>query len=617
MKVSLISANQISFQTIVPLFENVGILSLGAILKDNSFPIQLIDISHYTNLYQHDFDLLFNQIAYKLLTSNPDIIGISTMSNTLPFALEIAKRVKQEDKSIKIVMGGSGVSFCPDKLLKKFHFIDYIMKGESEESFPKFLDYLRSKIPVEEIPEIKGLAFRKGDQIIDYGWPDPIKDLDQFPLPLYELCSNHDMSEIHLGRYSGIGIELGRGCVYNCTFCSTTSYFKRIHRLKSIPRILEEVKKAVHYIGLNQVAFHHDLITLNNDYINKLCDEFKIQFSNITWSCNTRLNTINPDLLKKMYDSGCREIFFGLEGTTEKMQKLVRKNLKLGELDSICNHIVDLGFHRFSLSCISGIPGTDKEDMISFFNLALKYKSLYLDQFNIQLHTLMPGLGSELYRENKDNLVYDTYGSITTTHIPEAWGISTKLIEENPDIFSIFHHIEYNSTHRLKDIKYVLLAICIDTCFKTSLSYSYKLLGERLPLYLVDQIDRIPLPKIGTLETNEYFKIGKILKYIIIELLNQNQLSIEIFSDLIEYELKSEEVLNKKESSDIKFMESKYDIFDLIEKLHKSRFNLNQTYHLDKNFYSIFWDHETEKVKCKVINKDFYHLMTNSFLAHT
>jgi len=184
LKIKLGANHQVTFSDGVPLHHCLGVLQLASALrlrnKENTY-VEILDFSEFHHLYNHDFNETMERVIEKILTFIPDILGLSTMSNNLPVAIEICERIKQRHPGIITILGGQGASFCAFEIIEAFPFIDAVIRGEADKAFPDYIEALNAGI---KNPGIKGLVYRDGNSIIDSGWPDPIQNLDDLPTRL-------------------------------------------------------------------------------------------------------------------------------------------------------------------------------------------------------------------------------------------------------------------------------------------------------------------------------------------------------------------------------------------------------------------------------------------------
>ena len=466
-------------------------------------------------------------------------------------------------------------------------------------------------------PAVKGLVYRSGGDIIDNGWPEPIENLDVLPIPAYELCKkNHrveNKEETRFGDYNGISLESGRGCPFNCIFCSTSHFFKRKHRLKSVSRIIEEILYVRGKFGDERIIFNHDIMTLRREYMAELCREIASRVPGLTWKCHARFDTIDKPLLEKMRRSGCNEIFFGIEAVTPRMQKVLKKQLDLTGFEEKIEWLKELDF-KFSLSYIVGVPGEESRDIEAILAQTMWVKSFCGDKAFIKIHTLVPVPGAELYEKWKDRLLYDEYGSLGTSDIPVGWTKLRKMIEKHPAVFPMYFHLPIGKKRRNRSRKFELLGLAVDSQMKYSMKMAYDELGEDLAAALVAHIDEIQLPPAAGFRDTEYHIATHSIRELIINLLDgknapgKRTLARE-FDAVARFEIALQQVLRHKRSKDFKVIETYYDPLELIKKIRTGTILQKNKREEKKRYLMILWDEKESKIKCAKIPPDFVKLI--------
>lgn len=152
-----------------------------------------------------------------------------TICSTYPLTLRIAERVRRARPRVPIVFGGPQASAVDIATLQRFPQVDFILRYEAEESLPALLNALQAGRAVEGVA---GLTYRRSGDVVRTPSSPVIDDLDRLPIPAY-----HRYPYLKQARF--IPLELGRGCPYACTFCSTNDFFRRNFRLKT-PRLIVE-----------------------------------------------------------------------------------------------------------------------------------------------------------------------------------------------------------------------------------------------------------------------------------------------------------------------------------------------------------------------------------------
>lgn len=587
---------------------------MAAALGQWDIPCDVADLEEFNHLYNHNFDQTMDVVVEKIITppqhsqemqDPPDLLGISTMSNNLAAAIEMCRRVKKRFSHVITVLGGPGVSFCAAEVLTEFPPVDVIIRGEADEAFPQYVEALASKT---KNPPVKGTVYRSGKDIVDNGWPDPVDNLEELPVPAYEFCkpeapANRDHEPI--GDYNGISVEAGRGCPFKCTFCSTSHYFKRKHRLKPVQRIIDEILYTREKLGEQRIIFTHDIMTLRHDYMEDLYREIQRQVPGLTWKCHARFDSIDKSLLENMQRAGCNEIFFGIEAATPRMQKIIKKNLDLTRFDQKIKWLKELNL-RFSLSYIVGIPGEEPRDIEAILSHALKVKSLCGNKVFIKIHTLVPVPGSELYETWKEQLVYDEYGSLGTSDIPVHWKKIRDMIRSRPGIFSLYYHLPIGKEERIRSNKYAMVGMALDSLMQYSMKLAYMTLGDGLAAELVRHIDKIELPPPASFKDTEYHITTQSIRQLILGILNTaaNPTLARKYETAAQFEIALDQVTRHNKHGYSKIIETYYDPQELINEIKTGKITTGNKKEEKKLYFMIIRDEKEGKIKCAKVPPD-------------
>lgn len=141
--------------------------------------------------------------AYKIINEKPEVLAFSCYIWNITKTLEICCFIK-EKHNCKIVLGGPEVAYRSKDILEKYEFIDFVLSGEGEWTFPDFLDNLSGNLS-----SVSGLTYRRNEEIITI----PEKEYTDTPPSPF---SEEFFSKLN-GRIAYI--ETARGCPYRCAFC--------------------------------------------------------------------------------------------------------------------------------------------------------------------------------------------------------------------------------------------------------------------------------------------------------------------------------------------------------------------------------------------------------------
>lgn len=419
-RVALIKPPQkgVTFYCALPL----GLLSMASGIKQDGYEPILIDLYLYDLTLKKDADY-FKQMAEKILSCKPDVIGFSVMCSTFPITLLIAKECKKLAPQLPIILGGAEVSFDEVEVLKTFEQIDLIVRGEAEITIVEVLAALENK---KKLSDILGITYRENNQVIRNPERPFIRDLDQLPFLDLSLLPR---LEVYAGE-----IEGGRGCPYQCTFCATCRMWKRDFRLKSPQRLVQELEQAQHLFKSRYIEIIHDHLLVSRKFANEFLA--LVTGKGINWTCNSRLDALDEDLIKKLKPAGCELVHLGIESGSPETQKRLKKNLPLEKLPRILGLFSQYGIDS-SLTFIIGFPDESESEISQTLLMALNSKSCNpLTDVYIFLFIFLKG--SELCVKTKGQYRYrEAIASPTTTGLPAE----ISLIKKYPHIFPSFYYI--------------------------------------------------------------------------------------------------------------------------------------------------------------------------------
>ncbi len=496
----------------------IGVSILSTILEKNH-EVNLIDIDYLkVNNLLEGLNETNNErvqvIGDYILSNSPNIVTFSTMVNNILEFLSISKYIKSKNREIKIIFGGPQASLTAEPLIKKFDYIDFVCIGESETYVEEFVENIFDK---ERLKDIKGLVFRYKDTLVNTGHPTLIGNLELIPRINYENLP-------YIKDLKTIDIEVGRGCPFSCKFCSTKSFWKQNFRLRKLEDIIDEIEYFYMTYNKKNFSFVHDLFTLKKDRIIEFSKKLLNKNLDIEWSCSSRLDTLDFEMLKNMVDSGCSSIYFGIESGSDRMQKKISKRLKLDEIEKKLNDINRAKLKNSTFSFIYGFPEETVEDLKDTLNLMEK---VWNKGFNhIQLSLCCVLAGTELYNQVKDDLYIDgkTFSSMAENNHFED---NKDLIENNKELFP--HYFNYSTYVRDKyyDLSYFVEHF-FDSFFQGSIHllrkhYNFNLLGLFLDLKSVASNnfnDIFNYEKLNYLK-NKFVVVNTIISEILSEYLSQ------------------------------------------------------------------------------------------------
>ena len=316
-----------------------------------------------------------------------DLVGLGAMGYSIVRANDIAKEFKMRGKIV--FLGGTMAPYITESMKK---YYDSIVIGPAEKSFPELLHDFESTGRIQRI------------------YNHPLDNLSGLPVPKYELFP---IKKIRLM----LPIQSSRGCPHNCSFCSTSAYYKSHHFVRPVNEVIKDIKR-VRQLGYRRFFILDDNMAGNAKHIEELA--MKIMPLKLTWAGQCTINIARNDkLLKLIAKSGCRILSIGVESVSQEgLNDLNKSWLKTNKTSELLNKIRKAGIAVFS----SIIIGTDRDTEESIRQTArfIIKNRISIPVFNI----LTPLPGTELYLKLKkeNRLIHEDiskYTGFQCVHIPK------------------------------------------------------------------------------------------------------------------------------------------------------------------------------------------------------
>jgi radical SAM superfamily enzyme YgiQ (UPF0313 family) len=406
----------------------LGLLALAAYLETHNISVEIADLNLAFNKGQWKNDNDFYQHAAEYIeTFNSELTGFLTAYDAYHHTINIAEHLKKKNPEMINILGGYQATVTDLETVKKFSFIDVVVRGEGERTLINLVKAIQNG---GNLHSVKGITFRDKDKVIRTENEKLIENLDDLPIPSYHLYPMSEKGFVYL--------EIGRGCPYECTFCSTAPFWRRRTRYKSVDKIINEIRQLIKEYKTYNFNFIHDLFTIKKTWVMEFCKKIIESNLKINWACSSRTDTVSDELLKMMSEAGCIAIYYGVETGTEKAQNLIKKSLNLKNTKETIKKTREYGMAPV-LGFIVGFPFETTETLKASLDEFFEYKQEQVPLAHIFVAT--PEKGSDLYKENYDTLkFYEHFLDFPLP--PKILESNLKLIKANPDIFCGFYRFQ-------------------------------------------------------------------------------------------------------------------------------------------------------------------------------
>lgn len=284
---------------------------------------------------------------------------------------------------------GTHPSAVPEDTLNKIPGLDIVIRHEPEITFKVILEKIRSK---ENIEDCLGIAFRASDGQIITNLDRPLlKNLDELPIPKHNMLPLEKYWMPFLGsRYTWV--LTNRGCPYRCSFCFEGILWGKEVRQRSPQSILEELVY-LNEMGIRNILFLADLFTCSKKFVLSLCELIIERGLDLRWVCNSRVDTVDEDMITKMKEAGCWLIAFGIESGSQKVLDACRKDADVKKASETIAMVHKKGIRTWGYFML-GLPEETKDSIDGTIRLA---NALPLDL--ALFHVAVPYPGTDFYEQ--------------------------------------------------------------------------------------------------------------------------------------------------------------------------------------------------------------------------
>jgi radical SAM superfamily enzyme YgiQ (UPF0313 family) len=277
----------------------IGLHYLGALLREQGHEVELLN--------WYDIKNKPHIIHEALAALKPELIGFSIFHANRWGGIHLAKIFKEHFPLVPIVFGGIGATFLDDHLLRHFPWIDIVVRGEGEITFPALIQRIEAQKSFDDVP---GLTFRAGSTIQRNQDAEHLEDLDSLPMPAAHYSFHH--------------LAVSRGCPGKCTFCGSPKFWGSRVRFHSADYFVDQLE-ILYKKGHRFFHFSDDTFTLRKKLVLDICALIVDRKLEITWAAISRVDCIDREMLRAMRMAGCIQISFGVESGSKSIRDQLNK----------------------------------------------------------------------------------------------------------------------------------------------------------------------------------------------------------------------------------------------------------------------------------------------------
>ncbi len=357
----------------------LGLLYIASQLEREGYVCKVIDME--SSLYSKE--MLVNVLERE----GAPIVGIGISTPAFGSALDVAHTVKQCLPETTVICGGAHATLRAEEVLTCNEF-DVAVRGEGEMIMTELVQCkCGGKGQLKDIP---GITYRSKDGLLTTPDRPFIENLDSVPFPARHLI------DIDQYIYGGSLIS-GRGCQHKCIFCAAGPLSGYRYRVRSPENVVEEMEEIHRTYNITDFVFVDDCLTAFPERTQKLCELIKEMDFSPTWTCESRVNTVTPSLLKIMAESGCIRIQFGCESGSDAILKSIKKGTTVEQIEKAVSWASQNNI-KSVCSFIIGHPEDTEDTVRQTISLSKKLQQIGGEGVIPQFMLAIPLPGTELYQ---------------------------------------------------------------------------------------------------------------------------------------------------------------------------------------------------------------------------
>ncbi len=394
----------------------LGIFYLGAYLRKYGHEVHVVD--------GEALETTAAGLAEQARQLKPGLVGLSATTVAFHRALETAREIKKILPETPIALGGPHITASWENALSYSEF-DLGILGEGEASLLELVETLEGS---ESLEKVGGLVYKRDGRLTVNQSRNHISDIDDIPFPAYDLIPDLSVYNPPPSNYKRLpvaNIITSRGCPNQCTFCGH-QVFGRTLRQRSASNIVDEIEMLYKQHHVREIAFVDDTFTIKPERIIDLFDLLDSKGIRIPWTCMSRVNTVDFEILKYMRDHGCWHISFGIESGNEEILRLIKKNISLEQASKVADWCYQLGIKSKGFFII-GHPGETIETIDQTIETALRMR---LHDVVVTLNTPLPATEQSRTAESYGTLEKNDWAKFNMWNpvfIP--FGLSREIME--------------------------------------------------------------------------------------------------------------------------------------------------------------------------------------------
>ena len=377
----------------------LGTIYAAALMREKGYDVSLFD-----TMFAHDPDEVLPVIEnYKpsffvIYDDGFNYLTKMCLTNMREAAFRMIKMAKENGCTVIVSSSDS-----TDRYENYLHEgADFILLGEAEMTLLELVTALDNG--EQELNKLEGLAYKQGNAIIKTQHRNVMKDLDNLPLPAWDLVDIEPYRQSwmkHAGYFS-INMTTTRGCPFKCNWCAKPIYGNR-YNSRSPQHVVNEIKMLKEKFDFDHIWFCDDIFGLKPGWVNEFANLVEKENLRFRFKIQARVDLMmQENYIMDLYRAGCDNVWMGAESGSQRILDAMDKGTTVKQIYEATRKLRKHHIHP-SFFIQFGYIGETKEDIkltIKMINELLPYE--------IGISVSYPLPGTLFYEKVKSDMLEKT-----------------------------------------------------------------------------------------------------------------------------------------------------------------------------------------------------------------
>jgi anaerobic magnesium-protoporphyrin IX monomethyl ester cyclase len=342
---------------------NVGFVYIAGALRAAGYEVDYYDAMSLWHKWP--------DIQKRMEDFRPDVIATTAYTASIVDGIKLCGLAKKVNPRIITVVGNVHATFCYDEILQHDHkIVDYIVRGEGEETLPMLLHCLNAG---DDPKKVHGVAFWRDGGVVVTPKAPYIQDLDSLPLawdlvdwPIYSYRAKNN-ARLAI-------VSSSRGCQQKCSFCSQQLFWAQTWRARSPENFVGEIEMLYNKHGVKVAMLSDEIPTFDRDRWVRILDLMIERQVPVKLLMETRVDDIirDADIMDKYREGGVEHIYVGVEAGTQETLDLFKKDTEVAQSKQAIDLINGADIVS-ETSFVLGMPDDTPESIAATIELAKHY----------------------------------------------------------------------------------------------------------------------------------------------------------------------------------------------------------------------------------------------------